>query len=94
MSDETKGIYRKYEVTRLNDPVGKHKNCNYFVLDLIHDEFALPALKAYAKACKKKYPQLAKDLQWAIGLASGPEGSFFSSASLSTVLGIKMERNS
>lgn len=65
MSKE-KGIYKKFVVGRLDgkDGVGeKHENCNYFVLDLDHDPYAKPALKAYAKACEKEYPELARDLR-------------------------------
>lgn len=60
--DTNRGVYYKYEVRRLNDPAGKHANCTFFVLDLNHDEFAVPALRAYARACRKKFPALAKDL--------------------------------
>lgn len=67
MSDEAKrGLYRKYEVRRTDgssESGGKHADCAYFVLDLEHDEFALPALKAYAQACAKAYPGLAADLR-------------------------------
>jgi hypothetical protein len=65
MSDRKRGVYSKFVVTRADGSSGvggKHENCSYFVLDLDHDEFAVPALKAYAKACKKKYPALARDL--------------------------------
>lgn len=66
MSDDTKtGIRRKYDIKRTDgssEPGGKHADCTYFVLDLEHDEFALAALKAYAKACKKTHPQLARDI--------------------------------
>jgi hypothetical protein len=61
--DCEKGLYRKYSVKRLGDKAGKHKDCTYYVLDLDHDRFAIPALKAYVKACKKEYPDLAKDLK-------------------------------
>lgn len=64
-SDEERGVYRKFKVARTDGSHkkgGKHENCSYYVLDLEHDEFAVPALKAYAKACKKKYPELARDL--------------------------------
>ena len=64
-SDKSRGIYRKYNVTRTDGssgPGGKHENCAYFVLDLEHDEFANVALKAYAKACRKTHPQLASDI--------------------------------
>lgn len=64
-TDKSRGVYRKYKVTRTDGSSrkgGKHENCAYYVLDLEHDEFALPALRAYAKACKKQFPALAKDL--------------------------------
>ena len=60
--DKTKGLYGKYYVERINDKKGKHKNCQYFVLDLVHDKYAYPALIAYREACKEEYPQLADDL--------------------------------
>ena len=63
MDDVTRGLYRKYEVKRLHDPTGKHKNCDYFVLDMKHDPFAIPALQTYERACRKKYPAQAKDLR-------------------------------
>jgi len=63
--DEKRGVYRKYEVKRLNDMEGKHDHCQFFVLDLDHDEYAVPALKAYAKACADKYPALSNGLtEW------------------------------
>lgn len=59
------GIYGKFTVTR-NDgksaPGEKHERCEYFVLDISHDPFAIPALKAYADACRESYPALARDL--------------------------------
>ena len=64
--DNERGIYKKYNVERLNDPEGKHKACAFFVLDLDHDPYAIPALKAYAEACKDEYPELAKDLEWVL----------------------------
>lgn len=66
MSDEERGVYRKYNVTRTDgssESGGKHEQCSYFVLDLKHDEFALPALRAYAKACKASHPELARDIE-------------------------------
>ena len=59
------GIYAKFTVTRTDGSHvrgGKHDNCDYFVLDLTHDPFAIPAIKAYADACRGEYPVLAKDL--------------------------------
>lgn len=63
---EDQGIYQKYVVNRTDetDHTGcKHHGCEYFVLDLDHDEFAFHALRAYAEACQKKYPFLAQDLR-------------------------------
>jgi hypothetical protein len=70
MKEEEKkqlGIYNKFAVYR-NDredrPGYKHEGCEYFVLDITHDPFAAPALRAYADACEKGgYVQLAKDLR-------------------------------
>ena len=56
-------LYRKYDVKRLRDPQNKHGQCHFFVLDLTHDEFAAPALDAYAAACEAKRPELASDLR-------------------------------
>lgn len=83
MSDEQRGIYRKYTITRTDgssEPGGKHESCAYFVLDLEHDPFAIPALKAYAKACRKMHPGLAKDIGHIVdnvpidGQRFGPDG--------------------
>lgn len=66
MSEEQRGLYRKYRVTRTDgssESGGKHERCAYFVLDLEHDEFAAAALKAYAKACQETYPDLAADIE-------------------------------
>jgi hypothetical protein len=71
--DETKGLYRKYIVRRTDgssESRGKHENCDYFVLDWVHDPFAIPAALAYANACEAKYPELAADLHKRIKQAS------------------------
>lgn len=63
--DKYRGLYEKFEVTRKDgqsQPGEKHNDCEYFVLDLTHDEFAGPALVAYAQACAEKYPKLSTDL--------------------------------
>ena len=65
MSDKEKGLYGKFNVTRTDgssDFGGKHYNCSYFCLDLEHDKFSIPALRAYAEACQDEYPRLASDL--------------------------------
>ena len=66
LSDPKKGVIHKYDVQRTDGsskPGSKHEHCAYFVLDLDHDEFAIPALEAYAAACKTKFPVLASDLE-------------------------------
>lgn len=66
MGDKSKGLYNKFTVTR-NDGKSetgqKHDSCEYFVLDLTHDEFAIHALCAYQSACRGKYPLLSGDLR-------------------------------
>lgn len=57
---------QKYEVRRTDGSSGaqgKHASCEYFVLDLQHDKFSGPALRAYADACEAEYPQLAADIR-------------------------------
>ena len=66
MGKQEEGLYEKYIVQRRDghsNPGGKHWKCQLFVLDLHCDKYALPALKAYARACAKEYPELAKDLR-------------------------------
>ena len=65
MSDSNLGIYRKFIVKRSDGSHRKgrkHHDCTYFVLDLVHDEFAKAALRAYARACERKFPKLATDI--------------------------------
>ncbi len=61
-NDRERGVYDKYHVERLNDPAGKHKDCSFFVLDLVHDKYAADALGAYATACRNEFPKLAEEL--------------------------------
>jgi len=66
MGDKTRGLYRKFNITRTDgasEAGRKHNGCDYFVLDLTHDQFAFQALMAYAFACEKEYPLLAADLR-------------------------------
>lgn len=67
--DEQQGLYRKYYVKRIGD-TGKHDDCDYFVLDLSHDKFAMVALTAYVDACCEEFPELAKDLRQRIATAA------------------------
>jgi hypothetical protein len=65
MGDPERGLYEKYRVQRTDGsdaPGEKHDGCEYFVLDLTHDDFAIPAIQAYAMACADKYPSLSEDL--------------------------------
>ena len=64
-ADRQRGLYNKYDVKRLDgssEAGKKHEGCEYFVLDLTHDPFALIAARAYAAACEATYPLLAADL--------------------------------
>lgn len=61
---------QKYKVERTDGstaPGGKHAACPYFVLDLVHDKFAAPALRAYAEACEAEFPLLARDIRGRLG---------------------------
>lgn len=75
MDDTKLGLYRKFEVKRLDgssEPGGKHENCKYFVLDTVHDKFTIPALSAYAEACKDEFPLLSISLlDWCKYLEKG-----------------------
>jgi hypothetical protein len=60
------GVYEKYIVKRTDGKDGpgeRHAECSYFVLDLTHDPFAIPAIKAYAQACEDQYPILSEQLE-------------------------------
>lgn len=64
--DADRGLYQKFSVERRDGqslPGEKHHNCQYFVLDLTHDEHAIPALAAYVLSCEETYPLLANDLR-------------------------------
>jgi hypothetical protein len=65
MSDQERGVYSKFIVQRTDGSL-KHQDCTYFVLDVNHDMFAVPALAAYAKACREEYPKLADDIELAL----------------------------
>lgn len=64
-ADKTKGIYRKFNVERVDGSSGpgrKHEHCRYYVLDLDHDSHAPAAIRAYADSCRADYPALAADM--------------------------------
>lgn len=65
MNDNTRGLYQKYHVVRVDEngqPKAGHEGRRYFVLDVNHDEHAIEALEAYAKSCAAEYPALSEDL--------------------------------
>lgn len=75
--DANRGLYKKYEVRRADGSHRKgkkHDGCRYFVLDLTHDQFAAPALLAYAAACEADFPLLARDLRSLVGDDSPASG--------------------
>ncbi len=61
MPDTDKGLYKKYEIKRVDGKPGR-ENCQYFVLDLCHDPYARQALEAYMKALPPDYALLKSDL--------------------------------
>jgi hypothetical protein len=65
---ENAGLYQKFDVTRRDGrdrPGGDREGAAYFVLDVIHDPLAVPALRAYAQAADRRgMVELAKALQW------------------------------
>lgn len=67
MDDPEKGFYQKFVVNRVDGrdrKMGdKHYACQYLVIDMDHDPFGLPAIRAYADACENEYPTLARDLR-------------------------------
>lgn len=71
--DRERGLYQKFMVERMNvEAAERHKDCDFFVLDLQHDALALPAMEAYIKACREHgYHKLAADLQQKIDDVQG-----------------------
>lgn len=65
-SDKKPAAFDKYKVARADakdSPGCRHHGCEYFVLDITHDPFAVPALKAYAEACENDEPELANNIR-------------------------------
>ena len=59
---EACGSYRKYRVEKLNDDMGKHNECEYFVLDLTHDPLAREAALFYARSIMTTNGRLMADI--------------------------------
>lgn len=77
MPAEQQGLFRKFHVRRVDgsdEPGGKHFGCNYFVLDLTHDQHAPAAMRAYAQSCQETHPELAQDIVDEFGASEA--GSF------------------
>ena len=70
MSDDPqKGLYKKFRVERTDGtsaPGEKHDGCEYFVLDMDHDEHARAAIEAYVASLEAadEFPALAADLRY------------------------------
>ncbi|MGR3316597.1 hypothetical protein [Roseovarius indicus] len=69
MPDKTRGLYNKFRVERADGksaPGEKHDGCEYFVLDMDHDEHARAAIEGYVRSLEEaeEYPQLAADLRY------------------------------
>lgn len=67
---QNEGFYSKFNVSRKDGrdaPGGDREGAVYFTLDIAHDEFAKPALRAYADACEATLPLLAADLRKLLG---------------------------
>jgi len=58
---ENRGFYKKYEVRRIDFKPGR-EDSQYFVLDVTHDPYAIPALQAYRDALPEDWHALRNDL--------------------------------
>jgi hypothetical protein len=66
MEDKRNKLQQKYYVDRIDgrDLAGGDRiDSKYFVLDCIHDPYSIPALEAYALACRKDSPNLPEDVR-------------------------------
>jgi len=58
-------VFDKFRVERTDgssEPGERHHGCPYWVLDLRHDPYAEPAVRAYAEACRETHPVLSASL--------------------------------
>jgi hypothetical protein len=59
-------LQQKYWVDRIDERDrcgGDRVDSKYFVLDYVHDPYAIPALEAYAVACSDEFPNLSEELR-------------------------------
>lgn len=64
-TQQERGLYDKFFVERTDgrdQEGGDRQDSQYFVLDYVHDPYAVEALKFYAHKCKDEYPELSKDI--------------------------------
>lgn len=73
--DELRGLYHKFNVYRVRDGKQAEPVYNCFVLRIRRDPFAIPALRAYADACKEQYPSLAQDIHAWLDMESESEAN-------------------
>ncbi len=50
-------------VSNVQFPGGDRVDSKYFVLDYVHDPYAIPALEAYAQACYEDFPNLSAEIR-------------------------------
>jgi hypothetical protein len=65
MQDYRNKLQQKYWVDRIDGrdlPGGDRVDSKYFVLDYVHDPYAIAALEAYAFACHKDLPNLSEEI--------------------------------
>ena len=67
--DQKRGLYNKFKVERTDGKSArgeKHDGCEYFVLDMDHDEHARAAIAGYVQSLEdaEEYPALAADLRY------------------------------
>lgn len=77
--DQDRGLYRKYELLRVNEDGSLRYQVTdpFFALRFATDPYAIPALAAYADACEAEFPALAADLRHTISVipTNSSEGS-------------------
>jgi hypothetical protein len=77
LEDKRNKLQQKYYVERIDErdrAGGDRADSKYFVLDYVHDPYALPALEAYAQACLKDFPNLSAEIRSLVQqLMNGPQ---------------------
>lgn len=64
MSDK-RGLHGKFIIARRDNKhlLGqKHHGCDYFVLDLTHDQHGIQVVRYYATLCREDRPQLSQEI--------------------------------